>query len=147
MCCALISDLLPLDWCHIIYMRHFVATKGVFKGGGLNPPKIFLKSEGKEAVRKKMKKYVGGGGGGLPVTIFGGGIENFLSEVEIFSRGLRHFRWGLRIFFVGGGEVDMFSGGLRIFFSGGGVDMFSGGLRNLWWGLTCFRGGGVRNFR
>ena len=48
-----------------------------------------------------MKKYVGGGGG-LPVTIFGG-IENFLSEVEIFSSGLRHFRWGLRIFFVGGG--------------------------------------------
>ena len=31
---ALISDLLPLDWCHIIYMRHFVATKGVFKGEG-----------------------------------------------------------------------------------------------------------------
>ena len=40
---ALISDLLPLDWCHIIYMRHFVATKGVFKGGGLNPPKKFFK--------------------------------------------------------------------------------------------------------
>ena len=67
---ALISDLLPLNWCHIIYMRHFVATKGVFKGGGLNPPKkILKKSEGKEVERKKMKKYVGGGGG-LPVTIF-----------------------------------------------------------------------------
>ena len=62
-------------------MRYFVATKGVFKGGGLNPPKFFLKSEGIEAVRKKMKKYVGGGG---YLLLFLGGIENFLSEVEIF---------------------------------------------------------------
>ena len=72
---ALISDLLPLDWCHIIYMRHFVATKGVFKGGGLNPPKFFLKSEGKEAVRKKMKKYVGGGG--VTCYYFLGGLKIF----------------------------------------------------------------------
>ena len=42
-----------------------------------------------------MKKYVGGGGGGGGyLLLFLGGIENFLSEVEIFSRGLRHFRWG-----------------------------------------------------
>ena len=24
--------------------------------------------------------------------------------------------------------------------------MFSGGLRNLWWGLTCFQGGGGEKF-
>ena len=45
---ALISDLLPLDWCHIIYMRHFVATKGIFKGVGLNPPPKFFKKKVKE---------------------------------------------------------------------------------------------------
>ena len=56
-------------------------------------------------------------GGGGYLLLFLGGIENFLSDVEIFSRGLRIFFWG------GGGR-------LRIFFSGGGFDMFSGGLRN-----------------
>ena len=56
-----------------------------------------------------MKKYVGGGGGYL--LLFLGGIENFLSEVEILSRGLRHFRWGLRFFFCGGGRLTCFQGG------------------------------------
>ena len=52
---------------------------------------------------------------------------------------------GVEIFFLWGGEVDMFSGGLRNFRGGGGLrNFFGGGVENFFsggGGLTCFQEG------
>ena len=76
-------------------------TRAHLRGGGglrgYNPPKFadyFLKSEGKEVERKKMKRDRGGEW--LIVNIFLG--------VEIFRVGLRHFLAG------GGGGGENFRG-------------------------------------
>ena len=74
-------------------------------GGGLGGSIYFLKSEGKEVERKRIKNKKGCEGGGVPVTIF--------LEVEIFSGGGGNSRGG----------VEKFSGGLKIFYV---VEKFSG---------------------
>ena len=64
--------------------------------GGQTPLKFsdfFLKSEGKEVERKRMKRDVVRGGGGLIVDIFLG-VEIFSSGVEIFSGGVEKFSGG-----------------------------------------------------
>ena len=71
----------------ILYIRWL--CKGVFKGGGVQPPPpefsdFLLKSEGKEIERKRKKGMLGGGG--LPLNIFLGLI--------FFRVGLRYFQGG-----------------------------------------------------
>ena len=101
---AIKSQLLQINFCH----QHSQHGKSVFKGGGgrfsgLNPKNCldFLRNEGKEVERKKIKRD------GVELRffwkvfeIFTGRVERFSGWVETFSGRITIFQEGLK-FLIG----------------------------------------------